>query len=496
MTTSTEMGKITIYNVNIMRKITILIMLFCAMTISAQSIKTTCTKKTNINQSSDEYSLLDFGDSVTIYGFKEKNGFYHFNIETEKYAGLMRANDIPFDVTEKELKKLPNALDDKQREFIQSRKQIIAKKIEQNRREKILSGAYKYIVSTGYSLNSADGTQDKLQKGDTVSVIGYKKRNTDEQYALFNDKVAGIYTTTNYPFTVMIKDMSALLSIEDPDVQTLLESKQKLIIQRKAQYRSKVLKGEIKGVLYKGDELESVEDGTRPLENNDTVSVLGYSKLGLLHYFALYSDACIGVFRSTKNPSILFKEETDIDFENLPSYDDPEVKYVLKEKKPEVDSVGAIRKAKLIKEYEDVAISLINEYKKNEPFIVEVAYWSANSVGGIEVGLNITNCSTNTIKYVTFQGYFNNAVGDKCYNEIGGGTVWKAKGVGPIGPRPSTIDNCTERMYDCKGSYKFDNMKFYSRIADTFHLSSVSVEYTNGKTITLSGERLQKHVKY
>lgn len=492
--------KLSILSNFVMRSNTFLLTLLCAITISAQSIKTTCTKKININQSLDEFSLLDFGDSVTIYSFKEKNGFYFFNIETERYAGLMRTNDVPFDVTEKELKRLPDALGDKQKEFIQSRKLIVEQKIAKERRERVFSGAYKYIISNSYALTAVNGTHDKLQKGDTVSVVGYKKGRTDDLYALFNDKIAGIYTTNSYPFTVLIKESGVLPSIEDPDVQQFIESKRREIMQRKVEekvnYRNKVLKGEIKGVLCKGDELECVEDGTRPFENGDTVSVLGYSKIDLLHYFALYSDANIGIFRSTTKPNHLFKDDSAIDFEILPSYDDPEVKYVLKEKKPEVDSVGAIKRSEFLKKYEETATSLIKVYKDNEPFIVEVDSWSSNSAGGITVRLTITNCSSNTIKYANFQGYFKNAVGDKCYNEIGGGTVWKARGIGPIGPRPTTVDNCLERMYDCKASYSFDNISFYSRVANTFHLSSVNIQYMNGKTVTLTGANLEKHVKY
>ena len=135
-------------------------------------------------------------------------------------------------------------------------------------------------------------------------------------------------------------------------------------------------------------------------------------------------------------------------------------------------------------------------YKENDPVIVHVDSWEANSAGGIEVNLSVTNCSTQPIKYITFQGYFTNAVGDKCRNEIGGGTVWKGRGVGPIGPRPTTIENFDERFEDNKGSYNFDNLTFYSRVAAYFQLSSVTIQYMNGKTITLSGANLKKHVRY
>lgn len=121
---------------------------------------------------------------------------------------------------------------------------------------------------------------------------------------------------------------------------------------------------------------------------------------------------------------------------------------------------------------------------------------NSNSVGGIEVSLNVINCATQPIKYITIQGYFTNAVGDKCRNDIGGGFVWKGKGVGPIGPRPTSLENFDERYSLNEANYTFDDLKFYSRVAENFHFSSVSIEYMNGKKITLSGAILKKHIRY
>ena len=475
-------------------------MLLCTLKISAQSIRTTCTTNFNINQAYNAFSTLSVGDSITIYGYKKKSGFFHYNIESENYAGLIRTNNIPFEVTEKELKKLPNALSDEQTEFMKKKKIEVAKRVDEKRKKNAFSGAFRNVVATSYSLKPVNSSLENIQKGDTIYIVGYNKGYTDSQYALFNDKVAGIYKSISFPFTISIVDFSQLPSAEDPDVLLFLEARQKEIIQRKAEekvrYREKALKGKIIGVLYKGELLENVEEAIRPFEMNDTVTVIGYSYLSGTHYFALYSDEYIGNFRASANLDKIFKYDTNIEFEKMPAYDDPEVKLLLEQQKPVIDSLRSAKRAELIKNYENAATDLIKTYKERAPFFVTVNSWSSNSVGGIEVCLSITNCSTNTIKYVNFQGYFKNAVGDKCYNEIGGGTVWKARGIGPIGPRPTTIDNCMERMYDCEGNYNFDNITFYSRVADTFHLSSVSVEYANGTTVTLSGANLQKHVKY
>lgn len=40
-------------------------------------------------------------------------------------------------------------------------------------------------------------------------------------------------------------------------------------------------------------------------------------------------------------------------------------------------------------------------------------------------------------------------------------------------------------------SYKFDNLGFYTRTADSVHISSISIEYMNGKKITLTSAKLE-----
>ena len=278
----------------------------------------------------------------------------------------------------------------------------------------------------------------------------------------------------------------------------LSAAKKKMLEQEtedKAQYRSKALRGEIKGVFSYDVPEPITKNGI--LESGDTVSIVGYSHSeGGYRYYALYCDKYAGTYRPSTKIKKLFENEDKIDFRNLPDIDDPDVKLVIQQHKAIVDSIQSIRLAESAKAMAESAKKLIKVYKDNAPFVIGDIFWDSNSAGGIEVSLSITNCVNQTIKYVTFQGYFINAVGDRCQNEIGGGSIWKAKGVGPIGPCPTTIDNCSERMYDCKGSYTFDNLTFYSRIARTFRLSSVTVEYTNGRKITLSGANLNKHVRY
>ena len=181
--------------------------------------------------------------------------------------------------------------------------------------------------------------------------------------------------------------------------------------------------------------------------------------------------------------------------DQLPPVDDSDVKEVLVKQQTMIDSLKRIELAKKEKNLRELNDKLIKIYIENDPIIIYDIMWLSNSVGGIEVDLKVINCSLQTIKYITFSGYFLNAVGDKCRNEIGGGTIWTGKGVGPIGPRPTSLDN-DERLNSCEGSYNFDNLTFYSRIADSFKLSTVIIQYMNGKTITLSGANLEKHVRY
>lgn len=107
--------------------------------------------------------------------------------------------------------------------------------------------------------------------------------------------------------------------------------------------------------------------------------------------------------------------------------------------------------------------------------------------------ISLSNCSSQKVKYVYFRGYFLNAVGDICRNEITGSTEWKYRGVGPIDPFPKTSDDSS---YGHRHTYFFGNPRFYSRIAEKFRLSSVTIEYMNGTKKVLSGAELKKRVKY
>ena len=126
-----------------------------------------------------------------------------------------------------------------------------------------------------------------------------------------------------------------------------------------------------------------------------------------------------------------------------------------------------------------------------DPAYIEVKKINMDSAGGNEVSIKFTNCSSQKVKYVYFTGYFLNAVGDKCRNEINGSTVWKYTGVGPISRLPNTPDK-----YGPYIKYFHSDPLFYSKNARKLILSSVTIEYMNGKKIVLSGSELDDRVDY
>lgn len=394
-----------------------------------------------------------------------------------------------------------------------------------------LIGLYAQSIKTSFSekivLTDYIGIpQHTFYAGESVTIHAYKKKSDRYHFLIETEDYAASINSNKIPFYTTEQELKKLPSATGKSADALLRERLQAVNQRKAvkeqqqrlakeradaeakaQYRTRALNGQIKVVLkHKAAYLET-KNGEKPFESGDTVSLVGFSYHNYIYSYAMYSDKAAGIFQTGSSGSDIVEYKNGIDFTMFPSCDDPEVKRILEKQSVIVDSIKSIR---AIKEAEEAAekaaedrrimvetlTNRIREYKENNPFIVSDIYWYSNSVGGITVRLSITNCSQNTIKYVTFQGYFLNAVGDRCRNEIGGSTIWKARGVGPIGPCPTTIDNHYERYRRCEASYEFDNLTFYSRVADSFRLSSVTIEYINGRKMTLSGANLNKHVRY
>ena len=471
-----------------MKVILCLLLTLVSATIYAQSITTTVSKDFSVNGTS-KYYMFKEGESVIIHGFKKKGDKYHFAVETKEDALFIHTSYIPFDIEEKQLKKLPNAISPSMDAFLKQRGEEIKLRKKDSKKQECLDGKCRFIVYSESVFRPEEGAIGKVEEGDTIYVLGCEVTSSlSRRVALYSSSAVGIFTATGKSYT----DWTFFPQTTDTDVKIALGQKKNELLQRLADerehYQARALRGEVKGILNKT---------FSPFKDGDTISIVGYSEINDSEKYALYSDNWAGVYNEPKySLGKLFKNDKDIIRENLLSVDAPEVIAVIERQKAMADSLNAIKDSLMLEELNEVTNNLIEIYKKRDPVIVQVDSWSSNSAGRIEVNLSVTNCSTQTIKYISFQGYFTNAVGDKCRNEIGGSTIWKARGIGPIGSRPTTLDNFKERYEECRASYDFDNLTFYSKVADRFHLSSVSIQYMNGKTITLSGSNLNSHVIY
>ena len=308
-----------------MNKILMLLLLAIATRANAQ-IKTTVTEPITISKNTYYSSEIEhsfaFGDSVTIHAYKKKSNKYHFLVETADYANVISCSNIPFEATEKMMKKLPNALSDEARVLRQKLQNDVENRKRETQKKKAFAGEVWTTVSSSYSFTPVSGTDYKLKNGDVVYIVGYKGETTNYQYALYSTNFAGIYRTTSNKY-IFSKDIDTryLPSIDDPDVQQFLAEKQREIIQREAEakilYRGKALRGEVMGVLSYGTP-EPIESHASNYESGDTVRVVGYSKVGDMNYYALYSDYNYGTFKSSRARSSTFKNEAEIDFDRLP----------------------------------------------------------------------------------------------------------------------------------------------------------------------------------
>ena len=480
-----------------MKKFVLISLLLLPLVCNAQSIVTTTNDKIDIISSSSVHLIM--GDTVKIHAYKKKDGRFNYIIETKDFADLVSLDSNPFNVDEKRLKKLPNALSNESSELLNRLKNDVEKRKHAAHKKKALSGKVSVTITDFLALTRLnEDAIGEIKEGDEIHVLGYSCEGSGiklYKYALYNDYAVGVFASqvSNCEFLNNKIGANYLPSINDVDVQRILNEKKEQLINKikdtKINYKNKALNGEFKGCLaINASNLTNNVGKKSPFVKNDTITILGYSKGGNNNYYAIYSDKGAGVYKELLAPSLLFHYEDELDFNYLPPVDDPDVKLLL-------DSIQISITRKSLEELENSKRYLIATYKEHEPVIVQLNSMSSNSVGGITLGINVINCSTQTIKYITIQGYFTNAVGDKCRNDIDGSFTWKGKGVGPIGPRPTDLDNFYERYSQNETTYTFDDLTFYSRVAESFHFSSVSIQYMNGKTITLSGSSLKKHVK-
>lgn len=88
-----------------------------------------------------------------------------------------------------------------------------------------------------------------------------------------------------------------------------------------------------------------------------------------------------------------------------------------------------------------------------------------NTAGGIDVEMSFKNLSDKTIKYITWGGYFINAVNDKIQNEVGDDNI-ECKFTGPLKPDKA------------KSTY-WENV-FYNSTAKKLKIDYIEIQYMNG----------------
>lgn len=342
------------------------------------------------------------------------------------------------------------------------------------------------------------GTWNKvIHNGDPVTIFSYKQDKDIHSFGIYSDDYAGVIDTKIVPFDI---EQKALKKLPKNSKKSLKAYSEKACVNA----RNKALLGKYKTTA---PDMLLTNDYDVIVSKNDPITVIGYKAVPSIsgitdYYYAIIKKDGAGI---CDNSSLYKFTINNVPLPFLPSTDDPQVKsFIAKQKQTikdrkaaemeayyEKQRIAAAEKAAQKKAMEE---ERMENLKMMDPAYIEVKGWNMNSVGGIAVNITFTNCDRfHSIKYVYFQGYFLNAVGDKCRNSINGSTVWKYTGVGPINPFPSKPGQYGQSYI---ANYCFDDPLFYAKTAHTFHLSAVTIEYTNGKKKVLTGDELDCRVDY
>ena len=152
----------------------------------------------------------------------------------------------------------------------------------------------------------------------------------------------------------------------------------------------------------------------------------------------------------------------------------------------EKDSLEWIKQHKENEKFlSDIWDSRIRRIKSMSPIAINIDSWNIDEYGGVTAHISVVNCSSNTIKYITFKFIFINPVGDLCVDRYSGKKYWSPKGVGPIE---------SYKTMNCEASYNFDTPSFYSSVIETMDISNVTIQYMDGKIVNLGGKELKNHL--
>lgn len=334
-----------------------------------------------------------------------------------------------------------------------------------------------------------------IKNGDPITIFSYKLDGDTHSFGIYSDDYAGEINMKGIPFDVNTKELKKLPKKSKKNLKTYTE-----VACTKA--REKALSGKYRTIARDG--IMCRDYTLSYVSKNEPITIIGYKKtrgyVDLEYLYSIVKDDCAGIYYNSEFDIVTPIDNVPLPF--LPSTDDPHVRAVIanamqtikkrkdarerayyeKQRKLEEERI-AHQKALEEQEFEDL--------KLMDPAYIEIKKIKMDNAGGNEVTIKFTNCSSLKIKYVYFTGYFLNAVGDKCRDEITGSTVWKYTGVGPV----SRIPNAPDRFGSYIKYFHSDPL-FYSKNARKFRLSSVTIEYMNGKKKVLSGAELDDRVDY
>lgn len=341
-----------------------------------------------------------------------------------------------------------------------------------------------------------------LKAGDPVTIFSYKQDGDTHSFGIYSDDYAGEIDMRGIPFNVDSKQLKKLPKNSKKGLKTYTQM-------ACAKAREKALAG--KYISSPSNSLLS-QDVDLYVRKDETISFLGYKAVhdisgGYYYYYAVVSKDGAGICYNYESGLGFLKLDDKVIVNNvplpfLPSTDDQQVQNIIAKEKQAIKKRKAAEmraleeKARKQREEQEAQRKALEEQefedlKLMDPAYIEVKKIKMDNAGGNEVTIKFTNCSSLKIKYVYFTGYFLNAVGDKCRDEINGSTVWKYTGVGPVSRIPNTPDK-----YGSYIKYFHSDPLFYSKNARKFRLSSVTIEYMNGKKTVLSGAELDDRVDY
>ena len=335
-----------------------------------------------------------------------------------------------------------------------------------------------------------------LKAGDSVTIFSYKQNGDTHSFGIYSDDYAGEIDLRGIPFNVDSKQLKKLPKNSKKGLKAYTPT-------ACAKARENAFAGKYETTA------PDMLFGTNALEitvtKNTPITIVGfkvvpdpYSGITKYFYYVLNKDEA-GL---CENSSLFKFVMNNVPLPFLPSTDDPQVKaFIAKEQQAMKERKAAEMQAleemacKLREEQEALRKALeekeLENLKLMDPAYIEVKKIKMDYAGGNEVTIKFTNCSSFKIKYIYFTGYFFNAVGDKCRNEINGSTIWKYTGVGPVSQIPNKPDRFGSYI-----KYFHSDPLFYSKNARKFRLSSVTIEYMNGKKTVLSGSELDDRVDY